>query len=1258
MAQGWAAQWEPQVASRVAPQVAPRSSSRLAAVAQEVPVVCPLHEDYQLTNVPAWPKDYKGAQLDIGVYGQENGQDDHIFMEQLKEEVIHNPIYEKKALMRSAEFYKRIPQSYKDRMWRKEADHLVANRHDAKLAADTKFLPTLLRKPIWAGSYCVADCPGGKCPWIEDCRRFDARQTLWDKQIQDSQTCYDRWMVEKLRRHQEFRGLQRAERIRIKKEELKARLAAEKELSRTMFGPTQFDNRDDMMNEIVNGIKPVRDRDISSHPEHALLQSMIRNFSSKTSLTYKDFQCLIADYFHDGLPGFRIASRREPRISGIKVHNRDIIGLGRSDHQTFMYKFLKNVLRMMKGGQVPKHLRTLLNDLESEHIPFTLPDVTDKLTTIGALKEWSKNVGMISDIEDSIRDILELPPLNDTHKIELLDVRKKHYMILYHEILRSKKQNIIITFKKEDIKDLTQTDADQILTIVLLVLFGPSYEQKIANNPSLFTFDAHKGHMNRIIAMSSLNDIYRLVTPYNVADSAMTEQFNKPQAENVDPEEKKDEEDAAAEVEQEDAIKAAEDAAVQAQHEEDEDKDEYEDEDEDESESDSGPPDAQQGKSIFAVSLAHAKSLRPGASAVGQGAYTIPDAIMSDTNMIFDDNWLIYYKAKGFARNHEYDFSMNIVDIGLHHYIQKQKANASQVQAKYNIPPSLYTIEAPFSMQATRGPSLNYLMMGLLRGTNSNVFDRQRTFSKDDDLYEHLCTLRGNVIHENVVKHLLPIYSIPVSTHALPLFKHIACAPLFAYHMLYDLQHYISALPSRIKWAGDREQYMILKGYKTGVFVTLDTTGYYCALANGVTSLLERNTAIHLMKSEDLTAEEEKMVSDTIERVMEEEDDAAKRGPRTQGQKRPALSAAKRKGGRNLGDTHKNTRDLLYGAIQRTRKNVNGFPQAKKGMYKDMFSETEKGSCERVRASLQDSTKCNTPHVLDRNYFFMAWLYPLVMAVNETCHDRHPAEHAYTILQDLKDHIHHPGLFPILQGQFIHAVSQIPNVSKELIAYTKDITRMTYEPIAAKCASLLKRLYHTPSSIFFYPVHKETLIGYLREMKEKLSKKYLSKDSTMDLLHALLTQEDETACLALSLLFERLHGRIQNGTSYLGQILGITGGPELKRVDDQEAWEHLTTVIEEDVQQIKALKMASTEVATPTETPSNPKMIRLSAKKHNVVRGPVYDKLKKDLRQLRSNRVRAMPMPMAAAVAGGSLRRTRRQAKKGSRRSQRSQCKD
>jgi hypothetical protein len=294
-----------------------------------------------------------------------------------------------------------------------------------------------------------------------------------------------------------------------------------------------------------------------------------------------------------------------------------------------------------------------------------------------------------------------------------------------------------------------------------------------------------------------------------------------------------------------------------------------------------------------------------------------------------------------------------------------------------------------------------------------------------------------------------------------------------------------------------------------------------------------------------------------------------------------------------------------------------------------------------VHASLKST-------ILDRDYFFLGWLYPLVMAVNEAFHDRHPAEEAYTLLQELKDHVHHPGLFPILQGQFLHAVSRIPHASKDLMASVKDLTAETYESNAVACASLLKRHYMAPSSIFSNPVHKRTLLGYLQEMKHALSEKYSSKDSTMNLLHTLLTQEDqETACLALAMLFERLHGRIQNGTSYLGQILSITGGPVLERVDDQAAWEHLTTVLEKDIEQIKALKKTPVKAATEA-----PRMIRLSAKKHNVVRGPVYDKLKKDLRQLRSNRVRAVPMatvPMAAAVAGGSLRKTRR-AKKGSRR--------
>lgn len=320
-----------------------------------------------------------------------------------------------------------------------------------------------------------------------------------------------------------------------------------------------------------------------------------------------------------------------------------------------------------------------------------------------------------------------------------------------------------------------------------------------------------------------------------------------------------------------------------------------------------------------------------------------------------------------------------------------------------------------------------------------------------------------------------------------------------------------------------------------------------------------------------------------------------------------------------------------------------------------------------------------------REHFFLNWLYPLTMSVNAAFYGHH-AEHAYVLLQDLQKDLSYPLLFPALQEQLVHAVSQILNVPKDLIDAVTTLTAETYDIVAPECLSRLKALYTSPDlSIFSQPVHKEILLGYLGEMKEKLSRR-LPNDSTANVLHVLLTQDitqdQEKACLALSLLFERLHGRIQNGTSYLGQILGITGGPELECVDDQDAWEYLTDVLTEDMTWITDLSQQAvmptkasmqmeatptempTEIPTetptempaemptetPTETPvvmpSNPKMIRYSAKKHNVVRGPVYDKLKKDLRQLRSNRPRHMPaMPMAAAVAGGSLRKTRRQAK-------------
>ena len=259
-------------------------------------------------------------------------------------------------------------------------------------------------------------------------------------------------------------------------------------------------------------------------------------------------------------------------------------------------------------------------------------------------------------------------------------------------------------------------------------------------------------------------------------------------------------------------------------------------------------------------------------------------------------------------------------------------------------------------------------------------------------------------------------------------------------------------------------------------------------------------------------------------------------------------------------------------ANQWTRKNIRGSPPSKMDMFpqplKNMFAfpKVNEETQTNVHSSLEDR-----PHVIDRDYFFLEWLYPIVMAVNEAFYDQHHAEEAYAILQDLRNHIGHPSLFPVLQGQFIHAVSKIPDVSKKLLTYAKEITGETYEDVVEECADLLKEKYTGVSSIFSKSVYKKTILSYLRDMKETLSKKYSSEDSTLNLLHTLLDQPNQMSCLALSLLFERLHGRIQNKTSYLGEILGIHEGETLERVDDQEAWEHLTTVLKEDVKQITTI---------------------------------------------------------------------------------------
>jgi hypothetical protein len=221
-------------------------------------------------------------------------------------------------------------------------------------------------------------------------------------------------------------------------------------------------------------------------------------------------------------------------------------------------------------------------------------------------------------------------------------------------------------------------------------------------------------------------------------------------------------------------------------------------------------------------------------------------------------------------------------------------------------------------------------------------------------------------------------------------------------------------------------------------------------------------------------------------------------------------------------------------------------------------------------------------------------------------------------------------------------------------------------------------------------------------MKEKLSRR-LSNDTTTTMLHLLLTPDltpdQEKVCLVLSLLFERLHGRIQNGTSYLGQILGITGGPDLENVDDQEVWDDLTAVLEEDMawitdlsQHVSAPVETTVSVAAPVvanaanaaasvapiENATNAAPIavrRISAKRRNVVRGPAFQKLNNAFSQLRrkngpraptrathASRVARDPIRAArvsrATVTQNSRRVIMGGSRKKTRRSRRSQCKD
>lgn len=1218
---------------------------------------CPAHEDYVNPDQRAWSDEPI-------VHSPEDTLVLHQLFHREGNRLTH-PAFDPHStpLQRAVNAYHILPQSYKDRIWRVAADDLTANYRDSTITPDSAFLPKEMKDQIWAAEVCVSMCPNDTvCPWIEDCEAFTQRKTRWDQQRVNSRVCYDRWDKTKIDRAKWAADAERRRKRLEKKEAIRARMREERKLSLTMFHPKEFTNKTEMVGEIQAYVDAHK-----RQPEPRVVRPMVSAFPSTTPLDTDDFLCLIADYFHDGMPGFRITNLRDPKISGIRVHHPDIIRLGKEKHQMFMYQFLKHVLENMRTQAVPIRLRTLSATLLREN-HLALPPLSQerKVTPEHALTLWRKSIGLEgARVEDSMNPHLPIPDINGGTHLRLKTIASKHPWLSYQKYLDTGERALTIHIEEGETKTIGTEAANRVITFLLLVLFGPSYEGRIANFPALFTFDAHKGHMNRIIAASDMAHVSRLVTPYNVADSAMTENFVK------DPEPGL----SAAEAAELAALEAEVDAEEAGVHVAEEDVHEEEEND------DLAPLDVQVGAgahvaaqrrpSRFAFSLAEIMALGE-RDASASAAAASADAVASPTNMIFDDNWLIYYKNMGFSQQTPYHFSMNIVDAGLYRYVHSHPSLA--------IPSSFYMVEAPFSGTATRGPSLNYLMMGLLRGSMSDVFSRRSPFGSEEELYHHLVGLQDAFTDPDtrMVEKLLPIYSIPVSSHSLPLFQHMAMAPLLAYHMLYDLQHHRSALPSRIKWAGDREQYMAVQGVPHGVFVTLDTTGYFCAIKNNVASLLERKGSMKLVGKEANQTMKDS-VRDFIEAYLmsneeseeEEEENAAMNTsalPKASVIKQPPLIPP-----RTTTATKKATQKKMLGT--------------KKG-----------GSLTRKNARLPpDAVKEMTSRTLDRDYFLLEWLYPLVMAVNAAWNDQHPAEHAYVLLRDLRDTLSYSLLFPVLYRQFLHAVSRIP--SKEIMETA--ITAETYDKEAPRCLSLLTARYTGPSSLFADPDHTKTLLGYLQEMKPQLLRRYPYQDATSKMLHALLEDPDpQTACLTLAMLFERLHGRIQNGTSYLGQIVGVTGGAPLENVDNEAAWEHLTVVLREDraAMETYVSKVAAatttptkvaviatatpTKVATPTKAataitptmpvtpatpikPATPKgdmtpTRRTSMKKHRPVNQRNVRELKKALGQLRRTNAYASPVTpfadrmtpfadrMASVVAGGAKKKTQRRKKRSS----------
>jgi hypothetical protein len=183
------------------------------------------------------------------------------------------------------------------------------------------------------------------------------------------------------------------------------------------------------------------------------------------------------------MPGFRITSTKDTKISGIRIHHPEIIRIGKESHHAFIYAFLKNVLDTIRNldprdqdprhqdphGQYSRIQYARIQDIYAKliqpsqepqgqpRIRFPLPPIHN-MSHGEALEEWRKSIGLEGRIEESISDIIHIPHDNEnTYHINLKKVVATHPMVLYTSYLDSKKQYLTIHHDSGDIADLDST---------------------------------------------------------------------------------------------------------------------------------------------------------------------------------------------------------------------------------------------------------------------------------------------------------------------------------------------------------------------------------------------------------------------------------------------------------------------------------------------------------------------------------------------------------------------------------------------------------------------------------------------------------------------------------------------------------------------------------------------------------------------------------------------------------------------------------